>query len=237
MITLYSFPALGSLPSLSPFCFKLETYLRLTKRDYKTVYPMTPSGAPKGKLPYIEDGGRVVADSGFIIDYLKATYGDPLDQDMSEAERAVAHAFRRLFEENLYWTLLYERWFVEENWALTKGDVFDKMPAPLRPIVVPIVRRAIRKELVGHGMGRHGTEEIRKIALDDLKAVAAFLGDKPYFMGDKPRTIDATAHAFLGAALFLPIKGPLKAELDKLANLKAYCQRMHQALFGKPLGA
>ncbi|MEN9397078.1 MAG: Glutathione S-transferase N-terminal domain, partial [Pseudomonadota bacterium] len=33
--------------------------------------------APKGKLPYIEDAGRTLADSTLVIDHLKATYGDP----------------------------------------------------------------------------------------------------------------------------------------------------------------
>ena len=237
MITLYSFPALGSLPSLSPFCFKLESYLRLAKLDYKTVYPATPGGAPKGKLPYIEDGGRVVADSGFIIDYLKATYGDPLDQGMGEAERAVAHAFRRLFEEKLYWCMLYSRWFDEANWPNAKRAIFAKVPFPLRSVVASIMRRSQHKRIVGHGIGKHDKAEIYRIALDDLRAVSAFLGDKSYFMGASPHTIDATAHAFLATLLYAKVTLPIRAEMDALTNLRAYCQRMHQELFGKPLDA
>lgn len=60
-------------------------------------------------MPYIEDEGQVIADSGFILDYLKATYGDPLDSRLTAQERAVALGFRRLLEENLYWVAVYSR--------------------------------------------------------------------------------------------------------------------------------
>lgn len=232
MITMYSFPGSGTLPSFSPFCFKMETYLKLTKRDYKTVFPLMPRKSPKGKLPYIEDNGRAIGDTGFIIEYLKATYGDPLDDGMSAIERATAHAFRRMFEENFYWCMVYARWFDETNWPEAKRAIFAKTPLPLRWIVPPIARRGLRKQIHGHGMGRHSQAEIYKIALDDLTAASAFLGDKRYFMGEKPRTIDATAHAFLASFLYSPANRALKPELDRLPNLKAYCEHMHRELFG-----
>lgn len=232
MITLYSYPGFGTVPSVSPFCIKIEAYLKLTKREYRTVYPTNPGKAPKGKLPYIEDNGRVIADSGFIIDYLKATYGDPLDDGMSAPERATAHAFRRLFEENLYWCGIHALWVDEANWPTTKRQVFGKAPLPLRLIFPPIARRILRKQAHGQGMTRHTSAEIYKIMLDDFTAVSAFLGDKRYFMGERPRTIDATAHGFLTRFLFAPLRVPIQAEIDKLANLKAYCTRMHQELFG-----
>lgn len=232
MITLYSLKGVGTLPSATPFCFKMENYLRLTKRDYRVEFPTLPNKAPKGKFPFIEDKGRLVGDTGLIIDYLKATYGDPLDEGMSPIEQATALAFRRLFEENLYWSMFYARWFDDANWPDTRRASFSALPLPLRLLLPPLIRRSLWKQMRGHGMGRHAPAEIYKIGLDDLRAASAFLGDKPYFMGDRPRTIDATAHAFLALAFFRPTMMPTRAEIDKLTNLKAYAARMHQALFG-----
>ena len=64
MITLYTFgPAFG-LPDPSPFVMKVETLLKMAKLPYRT----DQSGftkAPKGKLPYIDDDGVIVADFDF----------------------------------------------------------------------------------------------------------------------------------------------------------------------------
>lgn len=237
MITLYSFPGRGTIPSASPFCFKLEAYLRMTKRDFRTVTPKLSEKSPKGKLPFIEDQGRRIADSGVVIEYLKKTYGDPLDGDMSAADQAVAHAFRRLFEENFYWCMVHARWFDQRNWATTKAQIFGGFSLPLRLIGPTFARKGLRKQIVGHGMGRHTEEEIYRIALADLRAASAFLSDKRYFMGERLRTIDATAYCFLATFLWSSVETPIKAEVAALANLKPYCERLHQEVFGKPLVA
>ena len=70
MIKLYQYlPAFG-LPNASPFCMKLETYLRMAGLPFEApVVSLRELGrAPKGKMPYIEDGVRIPADSTFIME-------------------------------------------------------------------------------------------------------------------------------------------------------------------------
>lgn len=62
---------------------------------YERVECATMFKAPKKKLPYLTDGGRIIPDSGFILDFLKATYGDTLDGRLSAEERTRGHALRR----------------------------------------------------------------------------------------------------------------------------------------------
>jgi len=83
MIKLYQFKPAWGLPNPSPFCMKVETYLRMAGLSYEVIHGAVPFKAPKKKLPYIEDGTQVVADSGFIFKYLKQTYGDELDENLS----------------------------------------------------------------------------------------------------------------------------------------------------------
>ena len=83
---------------------KVETYLRMVGLPYEVINGVLPFKAPKKKLPYIEDGTQIIADSGFILKYFKQTYGDKLDENLSDHEKASAHALSRLFEENLYWS-------------------------------------------------------------------------------------------------------------------------------------
>ena len=108
MVTLYQFGTAWEI-NPSPFCMKMETYLRLAGVPYKVRRTM-PNKAPRGKLPYIEDKGRIIPDSGEIIEYLKATYGDPLDSGLTHEQRALGHLVRRTLEGSLFFVLAYSRW-------------------------------------------------------------------------------------------------------------------------------
>jgi glutathione S-transferase len=189
---------------------KVETYLRMAGLSYGVINGAVPFKAPKKKLPYIEDGTQLVADSGFILEYLKKTYGDPLDADLSEADRVIAHALRRLFEENLYWVALYSRWIEESIYLETKRVFFGAIPPILRDLVAGRVRKGIRKALYAQGTGRHSRDEIYDIGKADLTAVSVWLGEKPFFIGATATSVDAIAYAFLANILVPPLKSPLK---------------------------
>ena len=226
MIKLYQFNPAWGLPNPSPFCMKVETYLRMAGLPYEAINNAVPFKAPKKKLPYIEDGTRVVADSGFILQYLKLTYGDTLDENLSDHEKARAHALSRLFEENLYWIVLYCRWIEESIYAETRKVFFSVVPPIMRGFVAGKVRKGIRRALVAQGMGRHSREEIYEIGKVDLTAVSMWLGDKPFFMGATATSVDASAYSFLANILIPPLKSPLQDHAMCLSNLWAYCERM-----------
>jgi glutathione S-transferase len=226
MIKLYQFKPAWGLPNPSPFCMKVETYLRMAGLSYGVINGAVPFKAPKKKLPYIEDETQLVADSGFILEYLKKTYGDPLDADLSEADRVIAHALRRLFEENLYWVALYSRWIEESIYLETKRVFFGAIPPILRELVAGRVRKGIRKALYAQGTGRHSRDEIYDIGKADLTAVSVWLGEKPFFIGATATSVDAIAYAFLANILVPPLKSPLKDHGMSLPNLSAYCERM-----------
>lgn len=233
MIKLHQFAPAFGLPNASPFCMKLETYLRMAGLPFEIpLASLRAIGkAPKGKMPYIEDAGKTLADSTLIIDYLKASYGDPLDGWLSAEQRAVALAFQRLLEENLYWAVVYTRWIEPEGWAKTKVAFFGEMHVPLRWFVPPLARRGLIKEMHGHGMGRHQAGEIHAIGQRDITALANYLGDKPYFMGEQPCALDATVYAFVANLLWAPVASPLQRHAQQYPQLEAYCARMRSRYY------
>ncbi|MBM3357504.1 MAG: glutathione S-transferase family protein [Betaproteobacteria bacterium] len=233
MIRLYQFAPAFGLPNASPFCMKVETYLRMTGLPYECPRGASHFKAPKGKLPYIEDDGKVVADSSFIIEHLKRTRGDPLDAQLGALERAHAIAFQRLLEEDLYWAAAYSRWIDEAGWVVAREAFFGRLPLPLRFVLPPLARRGIRSQLHGQGMGRHSRDEIYAIGCRDLTALADFLGGKPFFLGERPASLDASAYAFLANLLWVPVESPLKAHAKTRPNLEAYCRRMRDRYYGK----
>ena len=231
MISLYQFPPAFGLPNASPFCLKLELYLRMAGLPYRNRYTLELHRAPKGKLPWIDDDGTAVADSGLIIDYLKRKFGDTLDGDLTPLQRARALAITRLLEEHLYWTVLHDRWIALSGWKMTRPAVFGALPWPLRVIVPWVARRGIRAELRGHGMGRHTPEQIHALGVADIDALAALLGDEAYLLGAQASSVDAIAAAFLANILLVPLETPIKAAAAGHPNLVAYCQSMTQQYF------
>ena len=60
-INLHQSPAAFGISNPSPFCMKVETYLRMIGEPFE-IKSADPRKAPKGKLPFIKDGGIVVSD-------------------------------------------------------------------------------------------------------------------------------------------------------------------------------
>ena len=59
--------------------------------------------SPKGKIPWIELNGEKIGDSSFIIKYLNKTFDVDLNAGFTKEERAIAHSWRKMIEENTYW--------------------------------------------------------------------------------------------------------------------------------------
>lgn len=230
MITLYQIPPAFGLPSLSPFCTKVENYLRMAGIPYETKVADLRK-APKGKVPFVKHEGRILADSTFIIDQLKKSYGDPLDAALTPEQHAIGHAVKRMLEEGTYFCGVYARWIVDGAFQEVKNTGFAFLPQPLRAIVPHIVRRKVRGNLYGQGTGRHTQEEVFDLGCRDLTALSNILGDKPFLLGDKPASYDATVAAFLGALIGPPFTNTMKEHLFSLPNLKPYYDRMWQRYY------
>jgi glutathione S-transferase len=231
MLKLYQFAPAFGLPNASNFCLKLETYLLMADIPFESVYGMEMSKAPKGKMPYIEDSGRTIGDSNFIIEYLKGAYGDKLDARLTPSEQAISLAIRRLIEENLYWVMVYSRWIEPANWVKYKAELFGNLPPIIRSVVPSIIRNSNRKKLDGHGMGKHRPEEIYAIGNADLIALSDFLGEKTFFFGSEPTSLDASAYGILANILWAPLDSPLREKAQQLENLGRYCDRIRDRYY------
>ncbi|MGH7787600.1 MAG: glutathione S-transferase family protein [Candidatus Binatia bacterium] len=230
-LVVHQLPGAWGLPSISPFCLKLDAYLRIADIPFRTVVDATPFKGPKRKLPWIEHEGKRIGDSGFIIEYVESRFGCDPNGSLSAAERAVARAMRRLVEENLYWTMVYDRWMVDENWRSFRDVVLGEIPLPIRRVIGPVARRGVRRQLQGHGIGRHLQDEIYAIGRGDIRAISHFLADRPFLMGETPSEIDAVAYGFLANIARVPIESPLKRECVERTNLMGYLERIERQYF------
>lgn len=230
MITLYQPPSAWGAPNLSPFCTKLEAYLRLAGIDYK-ARAGHPHKGPTGKVPYIEHEGRFIGDSQLIIDYLKARFGDPLDGGLTPEQQGQGHMLRRTLEESTYWAMVYQRWIDPQGWPVMK-PVFRRMvPAPLAVLLSPVLHRRLKATLHGQGTGRHSTEQIYALASADFTAASAVLGGQEFLFGPAPTSFDCVLYAFTLGVTSFPAYSALKTHVLSLKNLMDHSQRVHEKAF------
>jgi glutathione S-transferase len=230
MITLYTFGPFFGLPDGSPFVMKGMLLLRMAGLDF-TAKPAAPFKAPKGKLPFIDDDGVVVADTTFIRSHIERKYGFDYDSGLTPEQKAIGWALEKLFEDHFYWLILAERWMDDANFAKGPARFFDPLPAPLRPVVRAMIRGKMRQALRAQGLYRHSPDERRELALRDLEAAAALLGDKPFLFGDKPHGADATLGAFMLAALCPHFTGVTRGIIENFPNIAAYAARIEAAYY------
>ena len=228
MITLYGSGPRFGLPDASPFVSKAEILLKMSGVPYRKAKADFRK-APKGKIPYIEDGGKLLGDSTFIRFHLEEQHGAKFDAGLSPSNNAVALAFERLCEDNLYWAIVNARWMDKANFDKGPRTFFDDAPAPLRPFIVAMIGRTLKRNMKGHGIGRHSKVEIERLAKRDLDAISAFLANKPYLMGAEPCGADASVWSFVASALCAHFETPIRDHAETLANLVAYRDRgMHR---------
>ncbi len=221
MITLYTFGPNIGLPDASPPCMKAEVLLKMADQPYQLDHTSFPK-APKGKQPFMDDAGTIVADSTFIRWHLEQKYQIDFDAGLSPQERAQAWAFEKLCEDNLYFAVAHTRWVLDENFQRGPAKFFDMVPAPLRPIVRTLVRRKVVKSLRMQGIGLHSGDEIVQLATRGIDALADQLGDKPWLMGNAPCSADASVFATVAGLLCPVFNTPLLAATERHANLVAY---------------
>ena len=235
MIQLHQFAPAFGVPNPGPFCMKVEGVLRLAGLPYTTVTQPDPRKGPLGKLPFIVDGDQRLADSSRIVDYLRAEYGFDADDGLDASTRAVHRAFIALLEDRLYFALVWLRWIDEHNWPLIRDTYFGSLPVPLRQLVPRIARAQVRRDLHGQGMGRHDHEFIVETARRDWAALSEYLGDAPFFGGEKPALLDVVAVAMLANFVRGVVRSPVRDALAADARLMGYLDRSMKRLFGMTL--
>ena len=235
MLQLFQFaPAWGL--NVSPFCKKVEVYCQLAGIPYE-VKTALPVKGPRGKLPFIIDGGQTIPDSGQIIAYLKAKHGDPLDENLTPRQKAVGHLLRQTCEESLYFALVVSRWLDETAWPKVREAFFAQLPPGVRTFLPPLVRNGIKKALHGQGYGRYPREELYRLAGQDLSAISQMLESGGFAVGDAVSSYDATVYAFLFNILRVPLDTPLQRAAFKFDPLGHYLERVEQILGSSSVAA
>jgi glutathione S-transferase len=214
-------------PSSSPFPMKLETYLRIADIKFECDHKNWKS--PKGKSPWITINGKDISDSQLCINYLSETLNKDISSHLSREDAAVARSMQVTIDERFYWAFALDRLIFNKG-AHVKNIATLPGPAFMQPMIVKLIARGINKQAIAHGIGRHSEEEIKKLALGDLKAFSDYLGNKPFLMGDTPTLVDCSLFAFMASVVYTTPEGNFMKEALKkdYTNLVDYVDRVKE---------
>ncbi|PPQ37344.1 glutathione S-transferase-like protein [Rhodoblastus acidophilus] len=116
MVTLDSFGPFFDLPDGGPFVMKSMIPLKMAGvpfvEDRGGLFR-----APKGKSPFIDEFGEIVAVSPLIRLHVERKYGYDFDMGLTPEQRAIAWAAEKLCEDHICWRILCDRWGDDANFA------------------------------------------------------------------------------------------------------------------------
>ncbi|XP_059170410.1 failed axon connections homolog [Physella acuta] len=220
-VILHQYGASPTVPSISPYVIKLETYLKVAKIPYVNHYDRKPG--PKGKLPWIQFNEHVIPDTHFIIQFLNKKFHIDLNKNLSREQLAIGHMARRTVEESLYWIMLTFRLVFEKC-----GTIYKKLGLPM--FFIWYMRATAKGRLFSHGISRHSEDEVRQLMEDDLSAISAILGQKRFLFGNSVEDVTEFDCAVFGQLCQMVWQMPDCHVEDVIAgnfpNLVEYCTRM-----------
>jgi len=208
-VYLFQFGRNATLPSMSPYCLKVETWLRLNGIKYENVDHKVKLRSAKGQLPFVELNGEEIPDSALIIQKVGQHFGVDPDGQLTKDERNNSHALISMIENHLNWVYVY--WRSKNPDAMIKGfklnlqqQLGSKIPNVLLSVFFKFsYSRKGAKKVKAHGLGVHSPEEVFEFGKGDLMVLEESLGDKDFFFGEKPSNLDAVAFAHLSQIAYV----------------------------------
>jgi glutathione S-transferase len=230
MIILYGSGPMFGMPHASPFVMKAELLLKMSGLPYRNEEANLRK-APKGKMPWIEEDGKLIADSGFIRLHLEEKHGIDFSGGYGPHDLAIGWALEKMLEDHVYWLNVDDRWLIDENFFKGPVQFFDKAPALIRPLIVKMVRRTVRKRGLAHGIGRHSAVERLVLGKKAVDAFSDSLGANTYILGSRVSGADAAAFGFMFSMTCPIFKSDLREYAETKGNVTGYLQRMAAEFF------
>jgi glutathione S-transferase len=188
------------------------------------------AAAPKGKLPYIDDDGVIVADSAFIRLHIEQRYGVDLDANLSPERRAITWSTEKMVEDQLYWGV-HTRWAMDANFELGPAHFFDHLPEDIQAGARQAQRRAVLSHLHGQGFGRHSPGEIAQLVDLCCQAAERLLGRQAFLGGGEPCGADASLFVQSASLTTPAFESPARDAVLRHPELVAFSDRMLNRFF------
>jgi glutathione S-transferase len=228
MITLFSYPGLFGLEDNNAYGLKVFAFLRIAGLPFEHRHIVDTSEAPRGQLPYVDDGGEIIGDSDAILAHLKTKYALTIDNALTERERDLDLLIRRTLDD-LYWVMSYSRWRDEQFWPQFR-DALLREHADLTPAILDGARKFNFERYHYQGIGRYEPAAAYARGLADLDVLAHLVGHDRFLFGTAPCSTDAGLYGFIANIYHYDIDTPLRQFVASQPNLVRHCVAVRAAI-------
>ena len=249
-LILHRWPGRWNLPSLSPECIAVETYLRLAGLRFAAEDCRTHYASPSGALPALDQnldvvGGAVPGDTNRdpngtlarhrIVEHLRRKVRD-VDAHLGPDDRAQLAAYVSLVEHKLATATAWYQWIDKDRFAKhTRPAYGAAFPAPLSHVLPWMWRRT---QLAGAVAVESNDDRVRDGLRDAYASLAAKLASTggPYLLGAKPTSVDALLFAHLAYHARAPCMDVARGIMKDFPALVKYVEAVEQSTFPTPDG-
>jgi len=230
-LTLHDFPAetaVDGWESFSPFVLEVERALHLAKLPFEKHHVdmmKIREISPTGQLPVLEVGDEKIQDSTRILQRIERLAPGSLTFGLEGRVLAEAWLWEEFADTALYPYVLATRWADDRGWPVPREKFFASIPAPIRAIVAPMVRRQTKRKLVERDFTRSGLDACYARMRRVLDALDERAPEEGFWMGAHASVADLGLFAHLHS-LRLPLTPWQAEEVAKRLRLSRYLDRV-----------
>ena len=228
MLTLHQFP-------ISPFCDKIRRILHVKRVPFVVRNVSLAQSATTfrklnsiGKVPCLEDGGVVVADSTDIARYLDEHYPTPRLLPASPRERALCHVLEDWADESLYFYEVRLRFTFARNARRTVAMLTEGEPSIVRAAAPHVLPGLMRRFTNHQGVGRKPEAMVLRDVERHVEAISGWLDGGAFLVGETLTLADISVFAQLSrireteeGARLVAAKPDVVAWMDRIAQATA----------------
>jgi len=238
-VYLFQFPRCPTLPNISPKCLQVETWLKLHGVKYENVQHNGKLRSKRGVLPFVELNGEEIADD-MIVKNLAKKYEKDIDDGLTGEQKNIQHAMLTMVDKHLHGAFLH--WASRNADDMIKGYKLNlqqftgyKVPNGILNFWFKFqhCRKGLKKAKAA--VAGHSNEEVDDEGKADLKVLKEMLGEKEFFFGEEPHSLDLVTFCHLAQILNVDaeVKCPLKDYLEsECTNLVGLYNRMKDRAWG-----
>ncbi len=230
-IKLLIWGATDGLASSSPYCLKVLRALDYKKLSFETLIAKgPPKGSAHGKLPIAEIDGIRVEDSTRILKALDEAFPDsrkvyPADP----ALRADTLLLEEWSDEYLTPFVATYRWLYDHHFNKFAKQSFAAIPAPIRLVLVPSLRKAFLNQLKDRGIALDTEHERRKQFEECIWILEQKLAKNPFLLTSEPTAADFAVHATLRVILSAKL-GEISPFIERSAPVMKWIATLEKPL-------